>query len=286
MSAEWVALPDGTAIVELAQTSGLPLMRRLDPLRATTRGMGEVIDDVLEHGATSILIGLGGSASTDGATGALAALGARFLDSAGRDLPDGGGALSELRSVDCSSLRLPPSGGVTLLTDVSAELLGPSGAAAIFAPQKGASPQQVIELEAGLAELASVVGGSPGTPGAGAAGGSAFGLATLWGATITSGAGYVQSVTGLEAAIAHCDVLVSGEGRFDAQSLGGKVVGQLIEKCTRAGVRVGVIAGAVEIDSDVWTASLTDLAGSREAAMHDPIRWLTAAGAEAASALG
>jgi glycerate kinase len=181
----WLELPDGTAVVELALSSGLPLMERLDPLGATTRGLGEVIAAALDAGARALLIGLGGSASTDGGAGALRALGLEVRDADGVALPDGGGALARLADVDRSGLRLPPVGGVRLLSDVTAPLLGPSGAAAVFGPQKGAGPADIAQLETALARWASLLGADlAAIPGAGAAGGTAYGFLAAWGAAI------------------------------------------------------------------------------------------------------
>lgn len=283
---EWLELPDGTAIVELARSSGLPLMRELDAMAATTRGLGEVIRSAIYGGATSLVIGLGGSASTDGGAGALAALGLGLLDEHGERVRDGGRGLADLVGVDRSGLVPPPAGGVTLLTDVTAPLTGPTGAAAVFGPQKGASPDQVILLDHALAHFAELVGGDPDQPGAGAAGGTAFGFAAVWGARILPGADALAALTGLDEVIAGARVLLTGEGRFDRQSLGGKLVGQLLATARRAGVPAGVIAGQVTAETDVWTASLTDLAGSVASAMDDTANWLTEAGARAARELG
>lgn len=289
---EWLELPGAVAVVELAQSSGLPLMGELDALGATTRGLGEVIRAALDAGANSLVVGLGGSASTDGGAGALAALGLRLLDEQGELLGDGGGALRDLLAVERGGLRAAPPGRVTLLTDVTAPLLGPTGAAAVFGPQKGASPAQVAELDVALSRLAGALGGDPAQPGSGAAGGTAYGFAAAWGARIEPGADYLAALSGLDAAIVRADVLLTGEGRFDDQSLGGKVVGQLLAKAEAAGVRVGVIAGQVTVPStawttrSVWTASLTDIAGSAEVAMADPRPVLREAGARAARELG
>ena len=290
---EWLELPGGIAVVELAQSSGLPLMAAPDALGATTRGLGEVIRAALDAGATALVIGLGGSASTDAASGALMALGLRLLDERGQLITDGGGALATIAGIDRIGLLRP--GAVTLLTDVDAPLLGSLGAAAVFGPQKGATPAQVVELDAALAHFAAMFGGDPQARGAGAAGGAGWGFATAWGATIVPGADYVAELGGAGAAIQAADLLLTGEGRFDAQSLGGKVVGQLIRRAGPRGVRVGVIAGQVDIDIDkdvdkdmdidVWTTSLTELAGSIEAAMKEPVRWLRIAGARAAREL-
>ena len=251
VDASWLELPGAVAIVELAESSGLPLMQTLDPIGATTRGLGEVIAAALDAGMQQLLIGLGGSASTDGGVGALDAL----------------------------TRRSPPRGGVTLLTDVTSPLLGPTGAAAVFGPQKGATPAQVVQLEARLAKLAAEGVGDREEPGAGAAGGTAFGFATAWGATIVSGADYLASLTGLDAALATSDVLVTGEGRFDEQSLSGKVVGRLLEKASGQTV---VIAGQLDAAPRGLGFSLSDVAGSPAAALAEPGRWVRVAAAKAA----
>jgi glycerate kinase len=254
---EWLELPDGTAVVELAQMSGLPLMRRLDPLGASSRGLGEVIAAALDAGARRLIVALGGSASTDAGLPVLDALGD----------------------------RVPPPGGAILLTDVDAPLLGPRGAAAVFGPQKGADRRDVEALEARLRAAVARLGRDPRAPGAGAAGGVGYGLGA-WGARIESGSRYVAELTGLPAAVAGAGAVLTGEGRFDGQSLGGKVVGNALELCRRTGVPRGVIAGAVERDPGCWSAALIDLAGSVEAALAEPERWLEVAGREAALALG
>ena len=279
----WLELPGGVAVVELAQSSGLPLMAAPDAMGATTRGLGEVIRAALDAGAQSLVIGLGGSASTDAASGALMALGLRLADDRGRPIADGGRALAAIAGIDTGALRKP--GKVTLLSDVTTPLLGPTGAAATFGPQKGATPAQVVELDAALAHFAALFGGDPTAAGCGAAGGAAWGFATAWGATIVSGADYVAELGGLPAAVSNSHLVLTGEGRFDAQSLGGKVVGQLLVTAAGAGVRVGVIAGQVAVDTELWTASITELAGSVEAALGDTAAWLRIAGAKAAHEL-
>jgi glycerate kinase len=282
----WLTLPDGTAVVELAQPSGLPLMTRLDALGATTRGLGEVIARALDGGPRALVVGLGGSASTDGAAGALAALGLRLLDADDRELPEGGGALPRLARVDRSGLRAAPAGGVRLLSDVTAPLLGPAGAAAVFGPQKGATPDDIALLDAGLARYAELLGGDPESPGAGAAGGAGYGFLAAWGATIEPGSQAIAELTGLAAAIPDADVVLTGEGRFDDTSRTGKVVGNVLTLVAGTAARAGVIAGRVDADPGCWSASLTELAGSAEAAIGDPARFLAAAGAAAARALG
>lgn len=283
----WLELPGRIGVVELAQCSGLPLMAALDPLGATTRGLGEVIRHALDHGVDSLVVGLGGSASTDGGAGALAALGLALLDAHGSPLADGGGALVALDRVGTERLPPPPGGGIVLLADVTAPLLGPDGAATVFGPQKGADAADIRLLEAGLARFASLLGGDPDAPGGGAAGGTAYGLATAGNARIESGARRIQALTGVDEAIATADVVLTGEGRFDATSLTGKVVGELLDAVSRHAARAGVIAGQVargrdEAATDTWTCSLSELAGTAESAIADPVRYLEQAGTEAA----
>jgi glycerate 2-kinase len=286
VTARWLELGDRAHVIELASAAGLPQLARPDPMGAHTTGVGELIGAALDAGARRITVGLGGSASTDGGAGALRALGARFRDAAGADLLPGGGALARLAAADLSRLRRPPPGGAACLTDVRAPLLGPAGAAAVFGPQKGASPAQVTALEAGLARLAAVLGGDPGQPGAGAAGGAGYGLAR-WGAALRSGSDEVAAIAGLDAALAGAGLVITGEGRYDATSGTGKVAGAVRAAARRAGVPVavaaGIVAGGAQAGPPVrWLAELAGLAGSPAAAMADPQRWLAAAAAELA----
>jgi glycerate 2-kinase len=284
----WLELRDATACIELALASGLPLMAALDPLGAQTTGTGELIADALGAGARRIVIALGGSASTDGGTGALTALGARFLDAAHRQLPPGGGALRDLASADLAGLRPPPPGGATCLTDVRAPLLGPGGAAAVFGPQKGAGADQTAILEAGLARLALVLGGDPGAHGAGAAGGAGYGFAAAWGAGVMPGAAELCRVAGLDEQLVRADLVLTGEGRYDATSADGKITGTVLAAAARAGVPAGLAAGviAAEPPRDVTAVALERLAGGTAAAMSRPGRWLRAAGRVLAADLG
>ncbi|GAA3029608.1 glycerate kinase [Kitasatospora albolonga] len=270
-------LPDGTAVVELATASGLPLMDRPAPLTATTRGTGQTVAAALDAGATRLLIGLGGSASTDGGTGLLTALGLRLLDHRGLELPDGGGPLASVAAVDRGALRPPPADGVHLLTDVTNPLLGPTGAAAVYGPQKGATPADIAALDHGLTRLAALLGGEPQRPGAGAAGGTAYGLHTLWSAGITPGAAAVADLLGLDEAVADADLVITGEGRYDATSHQGKAVGEVLRRAART--RTAVVAGA----SDLPVLTLTALAGSSRAALDAPLHWLAVAGAKLAA---
>jgi len=218
------------AVVELAQSSGLVLVRRgdRDPLHASTGGLGEVMAEARQRGAARFLVGIGGSATTDGGTGMARALGYRFLDAADQELPEGGGALARLARIDASGfdstwLMLP----VEVACDVDNPLLGPDGAARVYGPQKGATPAQVEQLEAALTRLAAVLERDLGTsiatlPGAGAAGGTGGGLVAFLGARLEPGAGVVLRHLGLERRLEGAAALVTGEGRLDGQSLHGK----------------------------------------------------------------
>ncbi|MDO5683713.1 MAG: glycerate kinase, partial [Propionibacteriaceae bacterium] len=250
---------------------------------ATTQGLGEVLRTIVERPAGTppeILVGLGGSASTDGGTGLLTALGARFLDATGAPLPPGGGSLRRLARIDWSGLVRP--GPITVLSDVTAPLLGAEGAAAVFGPQKGATEADIEALDAGLARLADVVGADPWQPGMGAAGGTAYALVGALQARLVPGAPYVAAATGLVTAARSADVLITGEGKVDATSDLGKTVGHALGLAGPS-QRI-VIGGAIDTAPAGCRAySLTDLAGSTHAAMGDPQRWLIEAGRRAAT---
>jgi glycerate kinase len=277
----WLELPGRVAAVELARASGLPMLSRPDPLGAGTAGTGELIAAALDHGAGQLMLAVGGSASTDGGCGALAALGAVFRDARGAVLPAGGGALRGLAVADLSGLRRPPPGGVTVLTDVTAPLLGPRGAAAVFGPQKGAGPGEIAVLEEGLARLAGLLGGDPAQPGAGAAGGIAYGFAATWGAVIVPGAAELGRIAGLAAAIAAAGLAVTGEGRFDATSLTGKVTGSVLSAAAAAGTPSALVAGSIAAPLPPGCragVALAGLAGGGDRARAEPARWLAEAG--------
>lgn len=294
VAASWLLLPPsgdaprGTAVVELASTSGIELLdpaHGLRPLDADTRGFGEAIAAALRRGVSRLVLAIGSSASTDGGTGVLGALGARFTDVSGRPIARGGRGLGTVASADLSGLPALPPGGVRVLTDVTNPLLGPHGAAAVFAPQKGASPDDVAALDGGLARLAALLDVDPGTPGAGAAGGTGFGL-LAWGADLVPGAYAVAQLIGLRGAVAGASVVVTGEGSFDGQSAAGKAPEVVRAIAADAGVPVALAAGRIGADASsagfAYAVSLSDLAGSAEAAMSDPAHWLFTAGAELA----
>jgi glycerate kinase len=278
VKAAWLELTGGVGVVELAAAAGLPLLGELIPLDAHSYGVGELVVHALDAGIRRIMITLGGSACTDGGTGLLTALGARFLDKAGRPLPLGGGSLSRLAAVDLSGLRQPPEAGVSCLTDVRAPLLGRAGAAAAFGPQKGASPADIDVLETGLMLLAELLGGDPAQPGAGAAGGCGYGLAAAWGARLVPGAEQIAAIAGLRQALADADLVITGEGRYDATSLAGKVVGTVRTMAAAADVPVAIVAGSMATPPlTAHSVELVALAESPEQAIADPVRWLTEA---------
>lgn len=280
--------PHGTAVVELASTSGIELLGRpprLRPLDADTRGFGEAIGAALDRGVSRLVLGIGSSASTDGGVGMLSALGARFTDASARPVPAGGRGLAALDAVDLTGLRALPQGGVTVLTDVTSPLRGERGAAAVFGPQKGATAHDIALLDAGLGRLAAVVDVDPETPGAGAAGGTGFGL-LAWGAHLVPGAAAVSELIGLPSAIASAALVVTGEGSFDGQSASGKAPALVREVAAGCDRPVALVAGRVAPDAPTdgfaHVLSLTELAGSGAAALREPARWLFAAGADLA----
>ncbi|WP_440154162.1 glycerate kinase family protein [Arthrobacter sp. SAFR-179] len=282
---EWLKLPGGVAVVELAQIAGLPFMSELAPLSATTRGVGEIIKAAVEDGAREVWLALGGSASTDGGLGALRALGAVALDSAGNEVSEGGAGLKEIASLDFAGL-LPIPGGITLLSDVTAPLTGPTGAAAVFGPQKGATPRQVDELDQALQSFARLAGHSPDTPGAGAAGGAGYGFMAAYGAGMDSGADRIAELVQLNQRIRTANIVITGEGSFDDQSRTGKLVGNVLQRAADAGVQSAVIAGRVAADAGTWALGLDELAGDPRKAMNEPAHWAAAAGKCAAESLG
>jgi glycerate 2-kinase len=245
-------LGNGSAVVEMAEAAGLRLLARdgLDALGASTYGVGELVRAALDGGARRIVAGVGGSATTDGGAGLAAALGARLLDGSGVELALGGGALGSLAAVDLSELdaRLHAV-RIEVAVDVRSPLLGPRGAAAVFAPQKGATPEQVALLEAGLSRWLAVLGVDPllaEQPGMGAAGGCAFGLAAVCGAVLRPGAALVCDLAGLDAALAGADLVLTGEGRLDSSTAEGKAPAEVSRRAAAAGLPCVVLAGSVE----------------------------------------
>lgn len=289
VDAGWLELPDGSAVVELADTSGIGLLRAPAPFDAHTIGFGQAIAAALDARAARLLLAIGGSGSTDGGAGALTALGARLLDGNGRPVAPGNRGLAAVASVDLSGLRALPVGGAHILSDVTSPLLGPAGAAAVFGPQKGASSSDVVALEEALERFAAAMSAAgsavdPATPGAGAAGGAGYGLLS-WGATLSAGSAAVGEAIGLRDRIASADVVVTGEGRFDSQSAAGKVPEYVAASARAAGVPVYLAAGSIAAEPTAFagSAELATLAGSAAAAIAEPLRWAHAAGAALAT---
>jgi glycerate kinase len=268
------------------------LGERRDPRRASTFGTGRLIADALDNGATHIVLAIGGSATTDGGAGALAALGVRFLDAAGAVLDPTPAGLEMLASIDTSGLN-PRLASVTIeiACDVTNPLLGADGAAAIYGPQKGAGADDVAFLEAGLARLAAVATATTGRdlralPGAGAAGGLGWGLATFTGARLERGFTIVAALAGFAAALDDAALCITGEGRIDRQSLDGKVVAGVARLAADAGVPVVAIGGSVDPlaaqalqPCGVTCVALIDDEAQREEAMRHAPAFIRAAAA-------
>lgn len=239
-----------TAIFESATAAGIALLGadQFDPLHTTTRGVGELLWEAMNRGARTVIVGLGGSATVDGGTGAARGLGWTLRDGQGQPLPEGGGALVNLASLE-GGWGIPAQ--VFALVDVTNPLIGPEGAAPVFGPQKGASLEDVARLSAGLEVLARLMAarGHPALatiPGGGAAGGLGAGLVFFAGAELVRGAEWVLERVGFDAALARADLLITGEGTFDRTSLAGKASGEVLRRGQAAKKKVTVIAGRVE----------------------------------------
>ena len=254
VEAQWGVMGDGrTAVIEMALASGIALVpqRRRNPRITTTAGTGEILREALDRGYDRIIVGLGGSATNDGGTGLAAALGARFLDSAGHPLPPGGSALAGLDRVETDGLH-PGLRDATIIaaTDVTNPLCGPEGASAIFGPQKGASPEMVQELDAALVNYARVVARDLGRdvsehPGAGAAGGLGAGLIAFAGATLQSGIDMVCDVIGFDALLEGADLVITGEGRADRSTIFNKAPVGVARHANAHGVPTVLLAGGL-----------------------------------------
>jgi len=252
-------LPDGTAVVELAQASGYERLAdaERDPEATSTLGTGDLIRAALDEGATRIVVGVGGSATTDGGMGIAIALGARMLDAHGTALAGTGADLARVASIDLSDLdarlaHVP----VEVACDVASPLVGAEGAAHVFGPQKGASPEAVLRLDAGLVNLAAVLA-AQGLPGiahmarAGAAGGAAGGMAAMLGADLIDGGALVIHAAGLAAALQRADLCITGEGRLDAQTRTGKAPAAVAAACASVGVPCVGLFGQVDVSPEV-----------------------------------
>jgi len=251
------ARKDETAVVEMADVSGLGRLPggRLDARAATSRGTGEVIAAALEAGCRTVVLGIGGSASTDGGAGLVQALGARLLDAEGCSVGPGGAALAGIAEVDLSALRSLEGVQVVVACDVDNPLTGDHGAAAVYGPQKGASPADVADLDAALGRWADVVAAHTGrdpreTPGAGAAGGVGFAALALLGAELRPGIDLVLDLVGFDALAAGADWVVVGEGSFDEQTLHGKAPVGVAARARAASARVAAVCGRCTVDDE------------------------------------
>lgn len=251
-------LPDGgTAVIEMAAAAGLPLVgddrRAAD---ATTYGVGQLMAHALERGAKRIVLGLGGSATNDGGCGAAAALGVEFLDQADRAFVPVGGTLHRIARIRTDGLmpRLREA-EVIAMCDIDNPLCGENGAAAVFGPQKGADAQAVRLLDDGLRHLAEVIESDLGgdllaLPGGGAAGGFGAGSAAFLGAKLQMGIETVLELVDFDRLAADADLVITGEGRLDSQSLGGKVVSGVAGRCRALGVPAAALVGALALEPD------------------------------------
>lgn len=279
------------AVVEMARASGLslPSRSRRDPGRASTFGTGELIQRALDHHPDQLVVCIGGSATNDGGAGMAQALGARLYDGSGDSIGPGGGSLVNLAGIDISLLDPRLRGvKVTVASDVDNPLCGPSGASATYGPQKGASPDVVRALDQGLAHLAAIALRDLGIdlkdePGAGAAGGLGFGLMAFCGAHLRPGIDVVMEAVGLAQRVARSDLVVTGEGKLDQQSLHGKVPAGVLRLAGESEVNVYIVCGVAEVTppgATVW--SLAERFGL-DTALGDARRCLTELAAELAT---
>lgn len=307
VAAAWARLDD-TAVVEMSLASGLaalPHDENGDPIlaarEATSRGTGELIAAALDTGCTRVILGVGGSANTDGGAGMLAGLGARLLDAAGHEIPDGGATLAQLATVDLSGLHpRVPEAQFVLAADVDNPLTGERGAAAVFGPQKGASQQDVSELDAALVTFRDVLAETLGdsardaaqAPGAGAAGGVGYAALAVLHATRRPGIDVVLDLVNLDRAVTGADLLITGEGSLDEQSLGGKTPVGVLRVGQAHGVPVIAVCGRTTLDRETLEATgfrathaLSDLAPDAHTSMREAPRLLREVGHAVASEL-
>ncbi len=257
VEATYAILDDGSAVIEMAAASGLPLLAHADrdPLRTSTFGTGELIAHALDNGASSVTLAIGGSATNDGGMGCMRALGARFLDAQGNELEGTGADLArvdaiEIANMDARVAKTP----FFVMCDVDNPLLGARGATRVFGPQKGASPARVEELEQGMARYAQALSRTfgnfdPMAPGMGAAGGLGAATQAFLHAELQPGIERVLDLVRFDQLLDGCDLCVTGEGHADAQSAHGKVVSGIAARCRRAGVPCVAIVGGMDADA-------------------------------------
>ena len=261
VEAAYGILPGDTAVMEMAAAAGITLVsgEERNPLVATTFGVGEMIADAIRAGCRRFVVGIGGSATNDGGAGMLQALGFGLLDADGAPIPRGGAGLERLARIDASHV-LPDLEGCTfqVACDVTNPLCGERGASAVFGPQKGATPEMVTRLDAALAHFAAVAGGDAAFPGTGAAGGLGFAFRSFLGGRLQRGVEIVLDETRLEDFVRSADVVVTGEGRLDAQTAMGKAPIGVAKLAKRHGKPVIAFAGCVASDAETLNAQGID----------------------------
>lgn len=257
ISAFYGKLNDGTVVIEMAAAAGLPLVgTRKEVEKTTTYGVGELMNHAIEHGAKKIILGLGGSATNDGGCGAAAALGAKFFDSEEKIFIPTGENLKNISRIEIQNLQKKLTGvDVTVMCDITNPLCGELGSAAVFGPQKGATPAQVKFLDEGLAHLAKIILRDVGIDvlnlsGAGAAGGMGAGAAAFFNGKLMKGIEIVLDTVKFSEKIHDADLIFTGEGKFDRQSLMGKVADGVASRAKKIRVPVVVIAGSIGDDID------------------------------------
>ena len=254
MEAEYGILSDGTAVVEMASCAGLPLVEdRKNPKKTTTYGVGELILAAAKAGSKRIITGLGGSCTNDGGCGMAAALGIRFYDAQDREFVPTGGTLKEIRRIDMSRReKLLDQIELLAMCDITNPLTGPEGAAHVFSPQKGADEGMIQELEAGMVHYASILEQTVQIPkirelpGGGAAGGMGTGMAALLGAKLIPGIQAVLETVQIDTLAEHADLILTGEGKIDSQSIHGKVLSGIARRGKALGIPVVANAGGID----------------------------------------
>ena len=267
-----IGLRGNSAYIELAEVCGIAQLNELNPISASSLGLGIAIRAALDAGARQLTVAIGGSASSDGGLGMLMALGLSATDVAGQPVSPDLAGLGRIASVDISNLD-PRIESLTLLTDVDSPLLGPTGAAFVFGPQKGLSPDQCAWADDLLTRWADLIDPSDtftSASGAGAAGGVGFAALALLDAQRLAGGEAIAALINLEGFVTGADLVITGEGSFDASSLAGKAPSRVIEAARRSGVPIEVISGRLA----TGVLSLEELAGSGLAAMAEPAHWL------------
>lgn len=285
------ALSTNTAFIEMSAASGLALLGagELDPMRSSTFGTGMLIRHAIEKGAWKVVLGIGGSATNDAGTGMACALGYRFMDREGQSIEPCGGNLRHIRQILLPEVDITRGVDFTVACDVKNPFFGPEGAAFVYGPQKGASPEMVEQLDLGLQHLDALFLQTFGrsvatTEGAGAAGGMGGGSLVFLNARLISGIGFIMGAIGLEEKIRHADLVITGEGSVDAQSFSGKVVGEILSIAKRNHKKVHILCGTSAIAYDEWRdkgitrlSALTDCAPTRQDAIREPARYLPCA---------